>query len=108
VRSVANLDEATTTCKNAPSLDPVGRLDHSASLDNIGVTVDTQQSGSMEDLEVEVTYLREALDLCPPGHPDRSMFLNNLANVVYTLYVQSDRTEDLEEAITLERPSGRT
>jgi hypothetical protein len=35
----------------------------------------------MEDLEEVITYHREALTLRPPGHPDRSSSLNNLANV---------------------------
>jgi hypothetical protein len=54
---------------------------------------------SMEDLEDAISYHREALSLRPPGHPNRSSSLNNLANVLSTRYEQSGRMEDLEEAI---------
>jgi hypothetical protein len=57
----------------------------------------------MEDLEEVITYHREALTLCPPGHPNRSTSLNNLASAVLTRYEQSGRMEDLEEAITYHR-----
>ena len=35
---------------------------------------------SARDLEDLITDLREKLTLHPPGHPDRSSSLNNLAN----------------------------
>ena len=54
----------------------------------------------MEDLDEVMTYHHEALTLRPPGHPDRSMSLNNLANALLAHYKQSGSMEDLEEAIT--------
>jgi hypothetical protein len=62
-----------------------------------------KQLGSMEDLEEVITYHREALTLCPPGHPDRSIFPQQPCNAVLTRYEQSGRMEDLEEAITYHR-----
>jgi hypothetical protein len=53
----------------------------------------------MEDLEVAIIYNRQALDLCPPGHPDHSSYLNNLATAVSTCFEQLGKMEDLEEAI---------
>ena len=50
-----------------------------------------------------ITYHRETLTLRPPGHPDRSSSLNNLALAVYTRYEQSGRIEDLEDVITYHR-----
>ena len=84
--SVANLEEVYD--RKAPSLHPVGHLDHSASVDILGVAVDTRyrQSGSMENLEAVVTFFREALGLFPPGDPVRSWFLNELANALHTRY----------------------
>jgi hypothetical protein len=55
----------------------------------------------MADLRVK--DCREALAICPPGHPNRSSFLNNLANSIDTRYKQSGRMEDLEEMITYHR-----
>jgi CHAT domain-containing protein/tetratricopeptide (TPR) repeat protein len=46
---------------------------------------------------------REALGLCPEGHPDRSMSLNNLAVCLSTRYDQLGAMEDLDEAIVLDR-----
>ena len=43
----------------------------------------------MEDLEEVITFHREALTFRPPGHPDRSQSLNNLAIAVLTRYKHS-------------------
>jgi len=53
----------------------------------------------MEDLEAVITSCRETLTLCPPGHPDHSSSLNDLANALFTRFQQSGRMEDLEDAI---------
>jgi CHAT domain-containing protein len=55
----------------------------------------------MEDLEERSTSHREALTLCPPGHPDRSSSLNNLANALSAHFEQLCRIEDLEESFAL-------
>ena len=57
----------------------------------------------MEDLEAVITSCRETLTLCPPGHPDHSSSLNDLANALFTRFQQSSRMEDLEDAITYYR-----
>jgi len=62
-----------------------------------------QQLGRFEDLEYAITYHREALTLCAPGHPDRSSSLNNLGIAVCTRYRQLGRIEDLEDEITYHR-----
>jgi hypothetical protein len=36
----------------------------------------------MQDLEEAITVHRDARALCPPGHPDHSSSLNNLANAI--------------------------
>ncbi|KAL5523186.1 hypothetical protein ACEPAF_1453 [Sanghuangporus sanghuang] len=46
---------------------------------------------------------REALELRPEGHPDRSLSLANLASSLSTYFEHRGRMEDLEEAIALER-----
>ena len=49
-----------------------------------------------------VTILaREAPPLCPPGHPDRSSSLINLANHAWSRYKQLRWMDDLNEAIVL-------
>ncbi|KAH8111135.1 TPR-like protein [Phellopilus nigrolimitatus] len=57
----------------------------------------------MENLEESIANLRDALDLCPPGHPERPSSLNNLGNAVRTRFEQTGRMEDLEESIALHR-----
>ena len=46
---------------------------------------------------------REALDLCPPGHPKRAVCLTRLAVHLSDRYGQLGATGDLEEAIVLDR-----
>ena len=46
---------------------------------------------------------REALSLHPPGHPDRSMSLNNLAVCLSSRYDQLGEIGDLEEALIFDR-----
>ena len=58
---------------------------------------------SARNVEETITFHREALALRPPGHPDRSSFLINLAIAIDTRYDQSGRMEDLQEAITYYR-----
>jgi hypothetical protein len=59
--------------------------------------------GRNEDLEDAISSHREALTLHPPGHPDRSSSLNNLANALQTRFEQLGRVEDLEDAISSHR-----
>ncbi|KAI0038377.1 hypothetical protein FA95DRAFT_1663141, partial [Auriscalpium vulgare] len=76
----------------------------STSLNNLASAVKTQfQLGRLPDLKEAVFLLREALDLNPPGHPDCSLSLNNLANALRAQFVQLGRMPDLEEAISLHR-----
>ncbi|EJC97657.1 TPR-like protein, partial [Fomitiporia mediterranea MF3/22] len=56
-----------------------------------------------DDLEEAIELHRAALELCPEGHPDRSMSLINFATSLSTRYDKYGRTEDLEEAIELHR-----
>jgi len=78
---------------------------HHTFLNNLGATVFIrfQQSGRMEDMEEAITCHREALALCPRGHPNRAASLNNFANAVSTRFEKSRSMEDLEEAITCHR-----
>ncbi|KAH8111128.1 TPR-like protein [Phellopilus nigrolimitatus] len=57
----------------------------------------------MENLEESIAKFRDALDLCPPGYPERPSSLNNLGNAVRTRFEQTGRMEDLEESIALHR-----
>jgi hypothetical protein len=55
-----------------------------------------EQSGRMKDLKETIILHCEALTLRPPGHPDRSSSLNDLANAVFTRYEQSGRMKDVD------------
>ncbi|KAH8111130.1 TPR-like protein [Phellopilus nigrolimitatus] len=57
----------------------------------------------MEDLEKFIALYRVALDRLPPGHPDLSLSLNNLAAALSILFKQTGRMEDLSESIALHR-----
>jgi CHAT domain-containing protein len=57
----------------------------------------------MQDLDEAIVLDREALNLRPQGHPDRSMSLNNLALHLSTRYDQLGAMQDLDEAIVLDR-----
>jgi CHAT domain-containing protein len=57
----------------------------------------------MEDLDEAIVLDREALNLRPPGHSDRSLSLSNLAVRLSTRFDQLRATEDLDEAIVLDR-----
>ena len=61
------------------------------------------QLGALGDLEQVIILQRESLELCPPGHPDRSSSLNNLATYLWTRYNQLSAVGDLEQAILLHR-----
>jgi hypothetical protein len=49
----------------------------------------------MEDVEQAITYQRQDFDLCPPGHTNHSIALNNLAGAVRTHFEQLGKMEDL-------------
>lgn len=53
----------------------------------------------MQDLEEAVDYSCQAIQLRVPGHPDRSMFLNDLAIALITRFLQTGIMQDLDEAI---------
>ncbi|KAN0080155.1 CHAT domain containing protein [Tylopilus felleus] len=59
--------------------------------------------GGTRSLDQAVFLYREALELCPQGHPDRSFPLNNLASCLSTCYDQLGAAADLEEVIVLNR-----
>jgi hypothetical protein len=55
----------------------------------------------MEDLEEAIAWYRQAVALRPPGHPDRSESLDNLAITISIRFKQLGRLEDLEESAVL-------
>ncbi|KAG1829949.1 TPR-like protein [Suillus variegatus] len=68
----------------------------------------------MSDLDESIELLRDALLLYPPGHPDRSLSLNNLALSLRDSFQQRGIMSDLDESIELLRdalllpPPGRS
>ena len=55
------------------------------------------------DLDRAIVLGRDALPLCPPGHPLRSMYLNDLALCLSFRYNELGGVDDLNEAIVLAR-----
>ncbi|KAG1829955.1 hypothetical protein EV424DRAFT_1641855 [Suillus variegatus] len=57
----------------------------------------------MSDLDESIELHCDALLLCPPGHSDRSLFLNNLALSLADRFQQGGMMSDLDESIELHR-----
>ena len=58
-----------------------------------------EQQGVLSDLEEALELHRAVLALRPPGHPDQSTSLNNLASCLYARFEQRSILSDLNEAI---------
>ena len=59
--------------------------------------------GGVDDLNGPVLFDRDALALCPPGHPNRSRSLSHLALHLDTRYKLRGGAEDLNKAILPDR-----
>jgi hypothetical protein len=64
------------------------------------MTIRFQCAGQVKDLDEAITYNCKTLALRPPGHPNHSSLLINLANATRIHYNQMGQMEDFEEAIT--------
>ena len=62
-----------------------------------------KQTGGIGDVNEAIVLARGALSLCPPGHLDRSTFLNNLAACLISRYNKIGGIEDVNEAIIIAR-----
>jgi hypothetical protein len=62
-----------------------------------------QQGGGTSYIDEAMDLDREALELCPPGHPELSVSLTFLAIHLKNCYDQLGVMRDLEEAIVLYR-----
>ncbi|KAJ7927660.1 CHAT domain-containing protein [Mycena leptocephala] len=60
-------------------------------------------SAHMDDLEESIGFHREALELRPGSHPNRSSSLNNLASALSMRFEQTGQLADLEESIGFHR-----
>ena len=60
-----------------------------------------KQLGGIDDLNEAIVLARDALSLCPPGHPARSMSLSNLADHLSSRYDKLGGIDDTNEAIVL-------
>ncbi|KIK37859.1 hypothetical protein CY34DRAFT_91959, partial [Suillus luteus UH-Slu-Lm8-n1] len=61
-----------------------------------------QQCGSIDDINETIQLRREAVSLCPQGHSDRSLYLNDLAvSLGQHRFKQQGNPNDLDEAISL-------
>ncbi|KAG1848472.1 CHAT domain-containing protein [Suillus subluteus] len=62
-----------------------------------------EQQDVLPDLDEAIDLHRAALALCPLGHPDRSISLNNLADSLNVRFEQRGALPDLDETIELYR-----
>ncbi|KAF7969164.1 hypothetical protein HWV62_28218 [Athelia sp. TMB] len=56
--------------------------------------------GSIDDLHESIAHFKTALNLCPLGHSNRSMLLNNLASALGTRFGRVGQIADLEKTIS--------
>ncbi|KAF7980738.1 hypothetical protein HWV62_36757 [Athelia sp. TMB] len=80
-------------------------LDESESATELGKDAWDQydMNGSTDVLDKAIDHFQLALDLCPPGHSNRSQLLYNLANALTTRFEQLGQIGDLEQAINYHR-----
>ncbi|KAG2141095.1 TPR-like protein [Suillus clintonianus] len=62
-----------------------------------------ERRGDSQDLDEAMTLLREALDLFPVGHTNRSTVLGNLGKVLSTRFNHRGNDQDLDQAIMLDK-----
>ena len=62
-----------------------------------------EQGDGRNDMDEAIVLEREALGLCPPGHPERYVSLNRLGGHLNNRYEQLGAITDIEEAIVLAR-----
>ena len=55
------------------------------------------------DLDDAVSLLRQALELAPPGQPERPVILSNLAAALQTRFDGTGERADLDDAVSLLR-----
>ena len=61
------------------------------------------KGGQKHDLDEAISLYRQALELQPPPHPNRSSSLSNLASVLRIRFEHEGHRIDLDEAISLNR-----
>ncbi|KAJ7815149.1 CHAT domain-containing protein [Mycena leptocephala] len=91
---------------NATYLEDLGTALHYRFLrpgDVTDITEAVSGFGQFADLEASIGFYRQALELMPGSHPNRSSSLNNLANALSTRFEQTDQLADLEESIGFHR-----
>ena len=89
------------SCQATVAIRPsMGRLNRSDALKNITHVVTTRfQDASHSDIALN----REALSLCPVGHPDRAYALAKFAAALTAQYERLGNLENLMESIALSR-----
>ena len=87
--------------------DPVHPEDLPMSWSNLAVLLAARYEldGSAADLDEAVDTLRLALDLEPPGTPERARYQSNLSAALYQRALISAASEDRDEALALGRVS---
>ena len=66
-----------------------------------------ERLGDIADLDEAITAQRQAVCLTPDGHPDKSLFLQNLGNCCLCRFQRLDDLSDLGEAMTAQQQALR-
>ncbi|KAG8905015.1 hypothetical protein FRB99_000806 [Tulasnella sp. 403] len=100
---IAKLEDAITFARKAVDGSRDNPVLCSDALDTLGRAHRTifGEAGKVEHVEMAVEAFEEAVDLCPPTHPDRPMRLNELANILHIRSQISANVKDLDRSISL-------
>ncbi|KAG1873529.1 hypothetical protein DFJ58DRAFT_881389 [Suillus subalutaceus] len=95
-------DEGIHLRRNVLELCPVGQHRPKA-LDKLSWALKScfTQCGNIDDLDESIQFGREAVSLCPEGHSDRDVYLNNLAISLELRFSHQEKPNDLDEAVSL-------
>ncbi|KAI2632251.1 CHAT domain-containing protein [Hypoxylon sp. NC1633] len=103
---IGDIDESISTAQEAISLSQgCDEPTRAVLLNSLGIQLGQRHSrtGSMEDMEAAVRFMREAVQATPTDHQDRSKRLSNLSLQLGNRWFRTREMSDLEESISLSR-----
>ncbi|KAG2115808.1 uncharacterized protein F5147DRAFT_817523, partial [Suillus discolor] len=101
--NIDDLDTSIQLCREAAlTLHPPGHPHHDTTLNNLALALNTRdESHVSEDLSEAIDSHRESLRLKRLDHPGRHATLINLSSALCSRFTQTQKNEDVKEAITL-------
>ncbi|KAG1827926.1 hypothetical protein EV424DRAFT_1597051 [Suillus variegatus] len=102
---IDDITRAISLCREALTLRPPGHPRRDTTLNNLALALqiryDKSKTHVSEDLNEAIDLYRESLRLKRLDHLERRKTLRNLSSVLCSRFTQTQRNEDVKEAITL-------